>query len=166
ESRRRAEAASEMSMTDALTGLLNRYGLQRALQRELAESRRYARALSCLLLDLDHFKSVNDTYGHAAGDAALAQAARGFDGLTAVLRRMHFVVLPFEPALDEREVDRLVVGDEDDGRAPLGHPAAAPRLLSLLTHGKGRDAHTSDALLLSASSGLWAWRGETRAILE
>ncbi len=75
ESRRRAEAASEMSMTDALTGLLNRYGLQRALQRELAESRRYARPLSCLLLDLDHFKSVNDTYGHAAGDAALAQAA-------------------------------------------------------------------------------------------
>jgi two-component system, cell cycle response regulator len=76
ESRRRAEAASEMSMTDALTGLLNRYGLQRALQRELAEARRYARPLSCLLLDLDHFKSVNDTYGHAAGDAALAQAAR------------------------------------------------------------------------------------------
>jgi diguanylate cyclase (GGDEF)-like protein len=76
ESRRRAEAASEMSMTDALTGLLNRYGLQRALQRELAEARRYARPLSCLLLDLDHFKAVNDTYGHAAGDAALAQAAR------------------------------------------------------------------------------------------
>jgi diguanylate cyclase (GGDEF)-like protein len=75
ESRRRAEAASEMSMTDALTGLLNRYGLQRALQRELAESRRYARPLSCLLLDLDHFKAVNDTYGHAAGDAALTQAA-------------------------------------------------------------------------------------------
>jgi diguanylate cyclase (GGDEF)-like protein len=76
ELRRSAEAASEMSMTDALTGLLNRYGLQRALQRELAESRRYARPLSCLLLDVDFFKAVNDTYGHAAGDTALAQAAR------------------------------------------------------------------------------------------
>ena len=76
EARRRAEAASEMSMTDALTGLLNRYGLQRALQRELAESRRYARPLSCLLLDLDYFKAVNDTYGHPAGDTALMQAAR------------------------------------------------------------------------------------------
>jgi two-component system, cell cycle response regulator len=76
ELRRRAEAASEMSMTDALTGLLNRYGLQRALQRELAEARRYARPLSCLLLDVDFFKSVNDTHGHAAGDAALMQAAR------------------------------------------------------------------------------------------
>jgi diguanylate cyclase (GGDEF)-like protein len=76
ESQRRAEAASEMSMTDALTGLLNRYGLQRALQRELSEARRYARPLSCLLLDVDFFKTVNDTHGHAAGDAALAQAAR------------------------------------------------------------------------------------------
>jgi two-component system cell cycle response regulator len=76
ELRRSAEAASEMSMTDALTGLLNRYGLHRALQRELAEARRYARPLSCLLIDLDFFKAVNDTYGHAAGDAALRQAAR------------------------------------------------------------------------------------------
>jgi diguanylate cyclase (GGDEF)-like protein len=76
ELRRSAEAASEMSMTDALTGLLNRYGLQRALQRELSEARRYARSLSCLLLDIDFFKAVNDTYGHAVGDTALAQAAR------------------------------------------------------------------------------------------
>lgn len=76
ELRRSAEVASEMSMTDALTGLLNRYGLHRALQRELSEARRYARPLSCLLLDIDFFKAVNDTYGHAAGDAALAQAAR------------------------------------------------------------------------------------------
>ena len=74
--RRSAEAASEMSMTDALTGLLNRYGLHRALQRELSEARRYARPLSCLLLDVDFFKAVNDTYGHAAGDTALMQVAR------------------------------------------------------------------------------------------
>ncbi|MBV8855835.1 MAG: diguanylate cyclase [Acidobacteria bacterium] len=76
ELRRSAEAASELSMTDALTGLLNRYGLHRALQRELAEARRYARPLSCLLIDIDFFKAVNDTYGHAVGDTALAQAAR------------------------------------------------------------------------------------------
>src|SRR5215217_5653779 len=74
--RQRAEVASEMSMTDALTGLLNRYGLHRALQRELSEARRYGRPLSCLLIDIDFFKAVNDTYGHAAGDAALRQAAR------------------------------------------------------------------------------------------
>lgn len=76
EARVRAETASEMSMTDALTGLLNRYGLQRSLQHELAEARRYARPLSCLLIDIDFFKSVNDTFGHAAGDTALRQVAR------------------------------------------------------------------------------------------
>jgi two-component system, cell cycle response regulator len=76
EARRRAEAASEMSMTDALTGLLNRYGFHRALQRELSEARRYSRPLSCLLIDLDYFKRVNDTYGHAAGDTALLQMGR------------------------------------------------------------------------------------------
>jgi two-component system, cell cycle response regulator len=76
EARLRAEAASEMSVTDALTGLLNRYGLQRALQRELAEAREAVRPLSCLLIDVDFFKNVNDTYGHAAGDTALMQMAR------------------------------------------------------------------------------------------
>jgi diguanylate cyclase (GGDEF)-like protein len=76
EARRRAEIAREMSMSDALTGLLNRYGLQRSLQRQLAEARRYGRSLSCLLVDIDFFKSVNDNYGHAAGDTALMQVAR------------------------------------------------------------------------------------------
>ncbi|MBA2645352.1 MAG: diguanylate cyclase [Pyrinomonadaceae bacterium] len=76
ESRQRAEAAREMSMSDALTGLRNRFGLQRALQREFSEARRYTRPLSCLMIDIDHFKEINDTYGHAAGDAALMQAAR------------------------------------------------------------------------------------------
>ena len=76
ESRQRAEAAREMSMSDALTGLRNRFGLQRALHREFSEARRYTRPLSCLMIDIDHFKEINDTYGHAAGDAALMQAAR------------------------------------------------------------------------------------------
>lgn len=76
ESWRQAEAAREMSMADALTGLRNRLGLQRALQRAFAEARRYARPLSCLMIDVDRFKEVNDTYTHGAGDAVLAQAAR------------------------------------------------------------------------------------------
>jgi diguanylate cyclase (GGDEF)-like protein len=81
-----AEMAHEQAMTDALTGLLNRYGLQRALQREQSEARRYQRPLSCLLIDLDNFKNINDSYGHAAGDIALQQisgiltkAVRGSD---------------------------------------------------------------------------------------
>ncbi|HEX8888197.1 MAG TPA: diguanylate cyclase [Pyrinomonadaceae bacterium] len=71
----RAEVAQERAMTDALTGLLNRYGLQHVLAREHAEARRYDRPLSCLMIDLDNFKTINDTYGHASGDIALQQVA-------------------------------------------------------------------------------------------
>jgi two-component system cell cycle response regulator len=72
----RAELAQEQAMTDALTGLLNRYGLQHILTREQSEARRYYRTLSCLLIDLDNFKTINDTYGHAIGDLVLQQIAR------------------------------------------------------------------------------------------
>jgi two-component system cell cycle response regulator len=71
----RAEVAQERAMTDALTSLLNRYGLQHVLVREHAEARRYNRPLSCLMIDLDNFKTINDTYGHTAGDLALRQVA-------------------------------------------------------------------------------------------
>jgi two-component system cell cycle response regulator len=75
EATERAEAAQERAMTDALTGLLNRYGLQHILSREHAEARRYNRPLSSLMIDLDNFKTINDTYGHATGDIALQQVA-------------------------------------------------------------------------------------------
>jgi diguanylate cyclase (GGDEF)-like protein len=71
----RAELAQERAMTDALTGLLNRYGLQHTLARENAEARRYNRQLSCVLIDLDNFKTINDTYGHPIGDLTLQQIA-------------------------------------------------------------------------------------------
>jgi two-component system cell cycle response regulator len=76
EAQRRAEKAHEMSMSDALTGLLNRYGLIRTLAHEIAEARRYGRPLACLMIDVDKFKQINDAYGHPAGDAALAQVGR------------------------------------------------------------------------------------------
>jgi two-component system, cell cycle response regulator len=71
----RAEVAQERAMTDQLTGLLNRYGLQHILAREMSETRRYNRPLSCLMIDLDNFKAINDLHGHAAGDTALQQIA-------------------------------------------------------------------------------------------
>lgn len=62
--------------TDALTSVLNRRALESAVQREIAACRRRASPLTVLAIDLDHFKALNDTHGHAAGDAMLAATAR------------------------------------------------------------------------------------------
>jgi diguanylate cyclase (GGDEF)-like protein len=60
---------------DALTGLLNRRELDARTGAAIAHARRYEHALSCAMVDVDHFKQVNDRYGHAAGDAVLREAA-------------------------------------------------------------------------------------------
>lgn len=70
-----AELQSQAN-TDPLTGLLNRREFGRCFALDLARAERDASALSIVLLDLDHFKAINDRYGHAAGDEVLRQVAR------------------------------------------------------------------------------------------
>jgi len=65
---------------DPLTGLLNRRGFERALERALAYVRRYGATAALLFLDLDGFKAVNDRHGHAAGDWGLGRVARLISG--------------------------------------------------------------------------------------
>ena len=62
--------------TDQLTGLWNRHHFGEQLQRTLNEADRYGTQVSLVLVDIDHFKRVNDTWGHEAGDAVLRQVAR------------------------------------------------------------------------------------------
>jgi two-component system cell cycle response regulator len=64
------------SLTDALTGLGNRRAFDQAMRQEVARAQRYDLRLCLAILDLDHFKRINDTHGHAAGDAVLAAFAR------------------------------------------------------------------------------------------
>ncbi len=61
-----------LAVTDELTGLANRRSFRSTLANELARSARTQRPLCLLMLDLDHFKRVNDTFGHGAGDVSLA----------------------------------------------------------------------------------------------
>ena len=61
--------------TDGLTGLYNHAFLMNTLEAEIARATRYGTALSIVMLDIDHFKKFNDTYGHQTGDAVLAQVS-------------------------------------------------------------------------------------------
>jgi diguanylate cyclase (GGDEF)-like protein/PAS domain S-box-containing protein len=69
------EALQVQSVRDALTGLYNRRYLEEVLDREVRRASRAAQSLGILMIDLDHFKSFNDTYGHDAGDAVLREIA-------------------------------------------------------------------------------------------
>lgn len=66
---------TELSLTDALTGLRNRKHFDEALHTEWRRSCRWRHELGLMMIDIDHFKRVNDTYGHLAGDAALRLVA-------------------------------------------------------------------------------------------
>nr|WP_246382646.1 diguanylate cyclase [Micromonospora jinlongensis] len=74
------EEAQRLSLTDPLTGLWNYRYLGESIRREVERASRFGRMLSILAMDLDRFKDVNDTYGHAAGDTVLAEFARRVRG--------------------------------------------------------------------------------------
>jgi diguanylate cyclase (GGDEF)-like protein len=75
ELREKNQQLERLSVTDALTGLRNRRFAEWFLSGELERSRRHGNPLAVLLVDIDHFKRVNDAHGHAAGDAALRHVA-------------------------------------------------------------------------------------------
>jgi diguanylate cyclase (GGDEF)-like protein len=95
------ETLREQATHDGLTGLLNRNSILEMLHKELARASREGHALSLLMVDLDRFKQVNDTHGHAAGDAVLRESARrmreavrGYDGVGRYGGEEFLIVLP------------------------------------------------------------------------
>lgn len=98
-----------LATTDAVTGTCNRRRFMEVAEYELSAARRYGRALSVIMFDLDHFKRINDRFGHQCGDAVLARAAeRAGEGLrdTDCLARYggeEFVVLLVESGREEAD---------------------------------------------------------------
>ncbi|MBO6938034.1 MAG: GGDEF domain-containing protein [Deltaproteobacteria bacterium] len=79
-SKRAAEELYRQAVRDGLTGLYNRRYLDERLEQESAYSARHEQPLSVILIDLDHFKQVNDEHGHAAGDTVLRSVSRVIEG--------------------------------------------------------------------------------------
>ncbi len=82
--RQREDLVRQLSLTDPLTGIANRRHILDLLEREVSRTLRHGPPLAVIVLDLDHFKRINDTWGHPAGDRVLQEAAAA---LSACVRR-------------------------------------------------------------------------------
>jgi diguanylate cyclase (GGDEF)-like protein len=74
--REKERRLTELSITDELTGLYNRRWFSSKINSEMDHARRLGRPLSLVVVDVDHFKKFNDTYGHAQGDNVLAELGK------------------------------------------------------------------------------------------
>jgi two-component system, cell cycle response regulator len=113
------DTCEEAAFTDHLTGLANRRRFERQLEREVTRTLRYGRPFCLLLLDIDRFKDVNDTYGHEIGDEAIRRLAiilqagtRGIDTAARIGGEEFAVILTetdFEGGLEVAERLRLAI---------------------------------------------------------
>jgi diguanylate cyclase (GGDEF)-like protein len=151
-------AQEELARRDSLTGLLNHREFHETLEHELERSRRSGDPLSVLLLDLDRFKAVNDTFGHAEGDVVL----RGVGRVLAEQGRAGD--LPFRIGGDEFAVLLPLTGPGDaqavGARLAEAIHAAHPRIgASVGTATWPIDGGSKDVLIAEADHNLYAAKG-------
>ncbi len=107
----RTKDLERIAQTDALTAVLNRGGLVDRLTAEIDRTTRYEHGLSLLMIDLDHFKAVNDNHGHPAGDSVLSEVAailtkvcRSSDGIGRYGGEEFLIVLPETALVEARDL--------------------------------------------------------------
>lgn len=154
-------------LTDALTGVHNRRYFETRCLEEVQAARRSGLPLVCLLLDADHFKQINDTHGHPAGDAVLRYVARliraqlrGSDVVARYGGEEFIVLLPGTPparALETAERIRRVIAAQT---VPLPGPGEVRVTVSIgaaaLLPGTGEPAAQAAALVQQADAALYA----------
>lgn len=129
-------ALADAANTDALTGLLNRRGIEPELERLLARGRAGAHGLAIVMVDLDHFKRYNDRHGHLVGDVALQRVARALRAAAGA----------------EDRVARF--GGEEFTVALPGADAGGARAYADRVRRALRDEDVDDALRLTVSAGI------------
>jgi diguanylate cyclase (GGDEF)-like protein len=121
--KRYLDTCEEEAFTDHLSGLANRRRFERQLEREVSRTLRYSRPFCLLILDIDNFKEVNDTYGHNVGDEAISRLAltlqagtRGIDLAARIGGEEFAVILPeteFEGGVDVAERLRVAIRETE-----------------------------------------------------
>jgi diguanylate cyclase (GGDEF)-like protein len=144
----RMESLAAAASTDGLTGLPNRGRLDERAAEAIAVAARYARSLACLMIDIDHFKLINDTYGHAAGDEVLRETARR---LCSVCRSADFAGRyggeEFTVLMPETDLDGAVAAGERIRVTLAAHPVRA----------------SGTEISITASVGVAAWQVDMAA---
>ncbi len=164
---------NELATHDGLTGLYNHRAFYAQLEDELARARRFERPVPLLMLDIDHFKTVNDTYGHLAGDAVLkglgellTRQARAIDRVCRYGGEEITVILP-ETDLDTaaNAAERLRVAVEAQ---PFNIDAGSPLRITVSIGVASWPAHadSAQALVAAADAALYAAKegGRNRVI--
>ncbi|MBH3410782.1 sensor domain-containing diguanylate cyclase [Pseudomonas putida] len=160
-----------LAMHDPLTGLANRRSFDQALAQEAGRAQRSAGPLSLLMIDIDHFKRYNDTYGHPAGDACLQQVAKR---LAACLRRPPDLLARY----GGEELAAILPGTDSAGAAivaqamleclsnePIAHqqsPFARVTVSIGIACTQGGELHSYHDLLVRADQALYQAKGAGR----
>ncbi len=161
----RHDMLAAQALTDALTGLTNRRGLEQQLDQMLAHAERHEETLSLLMMDADHFKAVNDSYGHEVGDRVLVTLARRAQETVRaqdVIGRFggeeFLIILPaagHDAAMTAAERLRLHVMEQPIGIAGAGNPIVVTVSVGVATLPPGVVVERS-ALIASADRALYA----------
>jgi diguanylate cyclase (GGDEF)-like protein len=160
----------QLALTDPLTGLFNRRALDQALEHEVTRQKRGRRPFSLMMIDVDHFKSFNDTHGHAAGDVVLKGIARAIQttlrasDIVARVGGEEFVVLLIDTELPHASTAadkvRLSVSSqvfEGGATQPQGKVTVSVGVASWPRHGD-----TAETVLAAADKALYAAKGAGR----
>jgi diguanylate cyclase (GGDEF)-like protein len=134
----KTEELEDANKRDTLTGTLNRNWLERMLEREFTQAVMFGRALSIAIVDLDHFKTVNDNFGHASGDKVLQACAQSLNasvrGSDIVGRYGGEEFLIIFPGTD-REIARKVSERIVDAMGKLEHQCGSARITTTVSIG-------------------------------
>jgi len=170
----KTEELEDANKRDALTGTLNRNWLERILEREFTQAVMFGRALSIAIVDLDHFKTVNETFGHASGDKVLQACAQSLNasvrGSDMVGRYGGEEFLIIFPGTD-REIARKVADRIVGSMAKLEHQFGSARITTTVSIGvatftpQHRFANASE-LISAADHALYAAKLRGRNCVE